>query len=1362
MYTMIAVSVVLSNLPSTIYAAATTNWDLSTAGNYAYDSNKVEFSSGVAQLKASGTPTTNWIATDGGYNWGIRKPITIDNTQTASTLTDYQAVMTLDTQTLISAGKMSSDCKDIRFTDSDMTTSLSFWLESGCNTTTTRIWIKVPSIAASSTATIYLYYNNSNATSASNGVNTFILFDDFNDNSFDTNKWTKVDPNNKMSEAGGKLNFTYGSGSGNWDAGIYSVQNFARDNISFEFNFKRNSTYSPYNAFMWGWKDTSTSVNYPTLAYGEYSQADAGCSVNCANPNYEKGSGVGSITWQQALDYVVRVKVKSTNGAYYDQSTDGGVTWSTAYSSTQYNDTPMKVAWMHYSGDEVVDNAKIRKWTSVEPTLSAGSESTLYPNDNPTLVPNTAQGYSTLTGFVETLGASSAGTIKYQISPNGGSTWYWWSGAAWATTSAGYTEANIPADINSHIATFTNGSNPKTFKWRAYLNSNGSQLPKLDNVALTFIWDTGNPNNVSVLATAKSQSSGGVDLSVSNGSRWYNYPTPYYTWTDPGDTANEGETESGIGSYYICFNTDPTCHPITGGTPQAGLTYTAGSLVSGSTYYFRMRTKDNAGNSSDAENLLFTYKYDGDKPDNPHYVSASPAGYSNSKAFTFSWPTSNSSAAEDTGGSGLLGYQYRINSDATWYGASHTGAADDVIPFSTGTIAITEADQALVTEGTNIFYLRTIDNAGNISTATVQAPFYYSTNSPPALTIIHVNPISNTSNNFSFNWDDPANNTVLNWEGGIAKYYYSFNTPPNSSSNYTTLKRLDNQAAATVQGENLIFIVSQDNAGNITWGNYKTASFYANTPAPGYPTNLQASDQSIRGTAYKVSLSWSEPTEVGIGVHHYNIYRQKETDDPILLPTTTGRSYLDELQNSYAGKTLYYRVRAVDSAGQVSADSTVVSIIPKGKYNVPAEIVEGPTVDANSKTATVTWKTDSHEEDNTGIVHKTDSMVSYGKTEALGTAIYSETMASTHSITLSNLEPGTQYHYKVSGMDGVENGNNKTESDMYTFTTEAATTITNKEKDIKVSQTKATLKWTSSRIITKELRYGKSTSYGLTYPEAGSNITSSVGTDHSLELVGLDPGTTYYYQIVGTDTYGDVIVSDNYSFITKPYPKILNITFQPIKTAATTTIDVAWETNVPTTSRVRFTPTDGSNSREELNADYKTAHKFTIGGGKLLDNKTYIFKAIVRDTDNNEASSSDQSYTTPEDTRPAIISNLQTEVSVEGAGETAKVSAVVTWDTDEPTDSQVFYGSGTSGDFDNSTAKDSTMVTSHLIVIADLKGAQTYHLKAKSLDKSGNVSESDAQNFVTNQPSQSVISIILSRLQQTFGWMTTITGVFGK
>ncbi|WP_159521612.1 DUF2341 domain-containing protein [Sunxiuqinia indica] len=106
----------------------------------------------------------------GGY-WQYRKPITITNS--GSTLTDYQVRVDVPMET----GKMNADFSDIRFRDSDGSTSLSFWLEQQDGSTAV-FWVNVPSIGASKT--IYVLYGNSVAISASNSSNTFIYFDDMN------------------------------------------------------------------------------------------------------------------------------------------------------------------------------------------------------------------------------------------------------------------------------------------------------------------------------------------------------------------------------------------------------------------------------------------------------------------------------------------------------------------------------------------------------------------------------------------------------------------------------------------------------------------------------------------------------------------------------------------------------------------------------------------------------------------------------------------------------------------------------------------------------------------------------------------------------------------------------------------------------------------------------------------------------------------------------------------------------------------------------------------------------------------------------------------------------------------------------
>jgi len=112
-----------------------------------------------------------------------RRNITVTNNE-ASTLTDFQTrIINFNTAALVTAGKMRSDCGDLRIYDADGTTALDFWvIPETINTSTTELWIKIPTLTTSG-KTIYFEYGDLTLTSVSNIFNTMITGDDFADNS---------------------------------------------------------------------------------------------------------------------------------------------------------------------------------------------------------------------------------------------------------------------------------------------------------------------------------------------------------------------------------------------------------------------------------------------------------------------------------------------------------------------------------------------------------------------------------------------------------------------------------------------------------------------------------------------------------------------------------------------------------------------------------------------------------------------------------------------------------------------------------------------------------------------------------------------------------------------------------------------------------------------------------------------------------------------------------------------------------------------------------------------------------------------------------------------------------------------------
>lgn len=124
-------------------------------------------------MQSISTVDCNDSANSGANSCGHRRAITL--TYSGSTLTNHDVVFGVDTATSIASGYMTADCGDILMKDSDLTTQLTYWIESGCNTTNTQIWVRVPEIADGG-KTIYMDYDGTTtADGFSSWAGTFTL-----------------------------------------------------------------------------------------------------------------------------------------------------------------------------------------------------------------------------------------------------------------------------------------------------------------------------------------------------------------------------------------------------------------------------------------------------------------------------------------------------------------------------------------------------------------------------------------------------------------------------------------------------------------------------------------------------------------------------------------------------------------------------------------------------------------------------------------------------------------------------------------------------------------------------------------------------------------------------------------------------------------------------------------------------------------------------------------------------------------------------------------------------------------------------------------------------------------------------------
>ncbi len=293
-------------------------------------------------------------------SYQYRKAVAITNSS-GSNLTDFQSSFTLDTAALVTAGKMQSDCDDIRITDVNGQI-LPFWIEEnnpGCNQSATVVWTKVPSIPTSG-ATVYVYYGNPNSANAQKGENVFEFFDDFSQNTIGS-KWTVQ--SGTWSISGGELRQTVNNVV---NRNIYV--NYSHSNIVIETRQKTLSTgiadYTGINA-----RDQGTGARY-LFNWNNLGTGDVNVYKNTGTDASEVWTELGTSATYGSLDRSSYHKLKATmNGSSLSTCVDS--TCTTTTDATYASGTRIG---LRSEGDNRFDYYFVRKYASTDPSLSAGSE----------------------------------------------------------------------------------------------------------------------------------------------------------------------------------------------------------------------------------------------------------------------------------------------------------------------------------------------------------------------------------------------------------------------------------------------------------------------------------------------------------------------------------------------------------------------------------------------------------------------------------------------------------------------------------------------------------------------------------------------------------------------------------------------------------------------------------------------------------------------------------------------------------------------------------------------------------------------------------------------------------------------------
>ncbi len=508
---------------------------------------------------------------------------------------------------------------------------------------------------------------------------------------------------------------------------------------------------------------------------------------------------------------------------------------------------------------------------------------------------------------------------------------------------------------------------------------------------------------------------------------------------------------------------------------------------------------------------------------------------------------------------------------------------------------------------------------------------------------------------------------------------------------------------------------------------------------------------SLSLATHDATLVWTTD-ELAISTFEYGTTQSYGSNPTIAATALLAHTAI--LTGLIPGTTYYYCIHTHDLANNVtnSCDHTFTTASQTVIVDTTPPDVSLITVASITTTgATINFTTS--EVGNARIEYGTTA--GYGESTNLNT-----TLALTHAVALSGLTPNTLYHYRIITSDELGNETITSDETLMTESISSPAPI-NVQAQVQTPAdtippiisgigtaslgiTDVTLAWDTNELAVSTLEYGTTQSYG-----SHATLSLSALLAHSAILTGLTAGTTYYYCIHATDIAGNSATSCPHSFTTETVgtvgeiitsqapqtiPQAPPVLISGIEAASvsTSTVTIAWNTDLPSDSEVEYGNSENFGSLTPLDSTLTTSHSVTITG--LTPNTGYIFRVKSKPLGASVATvSPNDEFATLTYSIPIVPPANITSVS---SGSVTNTGVAISWTTDKGATSQVEYGPLTV--YGSSSANTETLVTSHSISLNNLNSGTTYHYRVKSTDEVGNVTFSEDYTFTTTGSSSNI------------------------
>ncbi len=573
-------------------------------------------------------------------------------------------------------------------------------------------------------------------------------------------------------------------------------------------------------------------------------------------------------------------------------------------------------------------------------------------------------------------------------------------------------------------------------------------------------------------------------------------------------------------------------------------------------------------------------------------------------AFSFNWDPPSGGGYTYFGDESTLDYCWSVNEPINENATNCNWTGQGIETLASGPYA--------TQQGTNTLYMITKDQSGNVNNDNVASvTFSASTTAPGApqdLEISDVSTRATSSWKLAMSWSEPDQPGA-----GISSYRIYRST---DNSNFTQVGSTSNA--------NLSFIDSGLN--QLTY--YYHIKACDNAGSCGVASNVASRLPTGRFTSpAKLTADTDQPKVKDIGTRKATIYwfTDRESDSKIAYGTKSGTYLQDEtgnstqtsnhsvnLSNLQPGTTYYYIAKWTDGDGNTGT-STERSFTTE-----PAPTVsEVEPLKVSITSADIKFKT------------KNASKVTllYGKSEGFGgiQSINTSIIESFYTLSLSDLDDGTKYFFKLNTVDA--DGNDYS-GDVYSFTTPARPRISNLRFQPVEGSPSSTQKvsWTTNVPATS----------ALTYQQRGGVskevIDSKLVTEHELTIQGLEDDSDYSLIARSVDGAGNAAVSDTQTFRTALDTRAPKISDLNVETSIRGTgseargqIIVSWKTDEKASSQVAFGPGQSGAFTNQTPVDNKLTTEHVVIVSDLATSSIYRVQAISTDKANNAGNSESQS-----------------------------------------------------------------------------------------------------------------------------------------